>query len=238
MYGTGLSGLRATKSGSTDEMAEAGSERVPSPEMKPLHGLFLLLMIVACSSKRIQDAGADGVFDLFDITGLTRKNVGVHMVKGPEASSPAYRILNPDLIAPASENSFSELIDHIQQEKGFIFLATLRQIKKSRGTLVAIDTLQGTRIFEILSNGKANTLDLTITIDGKQSMVSITDAHLANTRWKNLTLFVQEDVATLYVGCEKVNGVELEEAIHKVLKPGDYSLRLAKGGPGLRNNFQ
>lgn len=178
------------------------------------------------------------MFDLFDVTGLTRKHVGVHMVRGPESNSPAYRIVNADIIGPASDTSFRDLVDHIQHEKGFIFLATLRQMKKTRGTLVAIDSVDGTRIFEILSNGKANTLDLTITIEGKQSMVSITDAHLANARWKNLTLFIQEDVATLYVGCDKINQVELEETIHKVLKYGGYKLRLAKGGKGLGNNFQ
>uniref|UniRef100_A0A4W3I108 Thrombospondin 1 n=1 Tax=Callorhinchus milii TaxID=7868 RepID=A0A4W3I108_CALMI len=183
-------------------------------------------------------SGADGVFDLFDITGLTRRNPGVQMIKGPERSSPAYRILDADAIQPASPDSYSDLIDHVHQEKGFIFLATLRQMKKSRGTLVAIDTLEGRRVFEIMSNGKANTLDLTITIEGKQSMVSITDAHLATFHWKNLTLFVQEDVATLYVGCEKINQVELEEVIYKVLKSGNYKLRLAKGGTGLSNNFQ
>ncbi|XP_078262496.1 thrombospondin-1 [Rhinoraja longicauda] len=206
--------------------------------MKPPQGLFLLLMIALCTAKRIQDTGADGVFDLFDVTGLTRKHVGVNMVRGPESNSPAYRIINADIIGPASDTSFRDLVDHIQHEKGFIFLATLRQMKKTRGTLVAIDGADGTRIFEILSNGKANTLDLTITIEGKQSMVSITDAHLANARWKNLTLFIQEDVATLYVGCDKINQVELEETIHKVLKYGDYKLRLAKGGKGLGNNFQ
>uniref|UniRef100_A0A4W3HUQ8 Thrombospondin 1 n=1 Tax=Callorhinchus milii TaxID=7868 RepID=A0A4W3HUQ8_CALMI len=201
-------------------------------------GLFLLVMIAVCSTMRIQESGADGVFDLFDITGLTRRNPGVQMIKGPERSSPAYRILDADAIQPASPDSYSDLIDHVHQEKGFIFLATLRQMKKSRGTLVAIDTLEGRRVFEIMSNGKANTLDLTITIEGKQSMVSITDAHLATFHWKNLTLFVQEDVATLYVGCEKINQVELEEVIYKVLKSGNYKLRLAKGGTGLSNNFQ
>lgn len=191
--------------------------------------------------------GADdnSVFDLFEITGVSRKlsprkSQGVSLVKGPDPSSPAYRIENPDLIPPVTEDKFQDLLDSVQAERGFILLATLRQIKKTRGALLSIERKDGTgHVFSLTSNGEAGTLDLSVSIEDKQQVVSVEEARLATGHWKNITLFVQEDRAQLYVGCDKMENAELDVPIHHILS-GELAttaqMRVAKGG--VKDRFQ
>ncbi|XP_005988414.1 thrombospondin-1 [Latimeria chalumnae] len=212
--------------------------------MKLPQGVFLLIMLVGlCGASRSLESGGDdnGVYDLFEITKATRKYYGVNLITGPDPSSPTYKILNVDRIPPVPESIFLELLDQIQTERGFLLLATLKQLKGTRGSLLAVENQdQPGHVFDILSNGKAGTLDLTFTVDGKQHVVSLEEAKLATAHWKNITLFVQEDRAQLYVGCDKIENVELEAPIQKILHPSIASttrLRLAKGNVK-ENNFQ
>uniref|UniRef100_A0A663MMQ4 Thrombospondin-1 n=1 Tax=Athene cunicularia TaxID=194338 RepID=A0A663MMQ4_ATHCN len=169
-------------------------------------------------------SGSDdnSVFDLFELIGFIRKGAGrrapgVHLVKGPESSSPAYRIEDASRIPAVPDSKFQDLLDAIHAEKGFILLATLRQAKKSRGTLLSVEQKDGSgHVFSLVSNGKAGTLDLSLSGDGKQQVVSVEDALLATGHWKNITLFVQEDRAQLYVGCEKMENAELDIPIQNI----------------------
>uniref|UniRef100_A0A8B9IQN4 Thrombospondin-1 n=1 Tax=Anser cygnoides TaxID=8845 RepID=A0A8B9IQN4_ANSCY len=193
-----------------------------------------------------QSRGDDNsVFDLFELIGFIRKGAGrrapgVHLVKGPESSSPAYRIEDASRIPAVPDSKFQDLLDAIHAEKGFILLATLRQAKKSRGTLLAVEQKDGSgHVFSLVSNGKAGTLDLSLSGDGKQQLVSVEDALLATGHWKNITLFVQEDRAQLYVGCEKMENAELDIPIQNIFTrdlASSASLRIAKGG--VNDNFQ
>lgn len=185
------------------------------------------------------------MFDLFELIGFTRKGAGrratgVHLVKGPEPSSPAYRIEDASRIPAVPDDKFQDLLDAIYAEKGFILLATLRQAKKSRGTLLAVERKDSSgHIFNLVSNGKAGTLDLSLSGDGKQQVVSVEDALLATGHWKNITLFVQEDRAQLYVGCEKMENAELDIPIQNIFTrdlASSAKLRIAKGG--VNDNFQ
>uniref|UniRef100_A0A4W6FVS8 Thrombospondin 1 n=1 Tax=Lates calcarifer TaxID=8187 RepID=A0A4W6FVS8_LATCA len=136
------------------------------------------------------------------------KNHGVTLVKGDDPYSPAYKILNPDLIPPVPENSFRDLIDSIHKKDG------------------------SGPVLEIVSNGKANTLDIFFSTENKQQLFSIEDADLATGHWKNITLFVQEDRALLYAGCEEVNSAELDAPIQSILTqetPASAQLRIGKG---------
>uniref|UniRef100_A0A8B9G1F9 Thrombospondin-1 n=1 Tax=Amazona collaria TaxID=241587 RepID=A0A8B9G1F9_9PSIT len=187
----------------------------------------------------------NSVFDLFELIGLIRKGAGrrapgVHLVKGPESSSPAYRIEDASRIPPVPDSKFQDLLDAIHTEKGFILLATLRQAKKSRGTLLSVEQKDGSgHVFSLVSNGKAGTLDLSLSGDGKQQIVSVEDALLATGHWKNITLFVQEDRAQLYVGCEKMENAELDIPIQNIFTrdlASSARLRIAKGG--VNDNFQ
>lgn len=187
----------------------------------------------------------DNVFDVFEHLNLNRNGAGrrapgVHLVKGPESSSPAYRIEDASRIPAVPDSKFQDLLDIIHAEKGFILLATLRQAKKSRGTLLSVERKDGSgHVFSLVSNGKAGTLDLSLSGDGKQQLVSVEDALLATGHWKNITLFVQEDRAQLYVGCEKMENAELDIPIQKIFSRGLASsarLRIAKGG--VNDNFQ
>ncbi|ETE64962.1 Thrombospondin-1, partial [Ophiophagus hannah] len=192
------------------------------------------------------------VFDLFELIGFGRKGAhkgqGVHSIKGLETSSPAYRIDDANRIPAISDHKFQDLLYAIQAEKGFILLANLRPIKKDAGTILAVERKDNSGyVFKLVLNGKAKTLDLSVFPDeGNQSLVSVEEVKLPLARWSSITLFVQEDQAQLYVGCEKMTNVELEIPIQDIFTR-DLSnrarLRIAKGGvndnfPGMLQNVR
>ncbi|NWX67354.1 TSP1 protein, partial [Promerops cafer] len=216
--------------------------------MGPATALCLLLLVLGGSeTKRTAESRNDdnSVFDLFELIGFMRKGAGrrapgVYLVKGPESSSPAYRIEDASRIPAVPDSKFQDLLDAIHAEKGFILLATLRQAKKSRGTLLSVEQKDGSgHVFSLVSNGKAGSLDLSLSVDGKQQLVSVEDVLLATGHWKNITLFVQEDRAQLYVGCEKMENAELDIPIQNIFTrdlASSARLRIAKGG--VNDNFQ
>uniref|UniRef100_A0A671WFP5 Thrombospondin 1 n=1 Tax=Sparus aurata TaxID=8175 RepID=A0A671WFP5_SPAAU len=164
---------------------------------------------------------------------VPRKNHGVTLVKGDDPYSPAYKILNPDLIPPVPESAFRDLIDSIHAERGFLLLLNFKQFKRTRGSLLTVEKQDGSGpVFEVVSNGKANTLDIVFSTENKQQVVSIEDVDLATGHWKNITLFVQEDRAQLYAGCDEVNTAELDAPIQSILTletPASARLRIGKG---------
>lgn len=170
---------------------------------------------------------------------MNKRHHGVTLVKGADPYSPAYKILNADLIPQVPDISFRDLIDSIQAERGFLLLVNLKQAKKTRGSILTIEKNDGSGpIFEIISNGKANTLDVVYSTMNEQQVVSIEDADLANGHWKNITLFIQDDRAQLFVGCEEINVSEMDLPIYKVLSQevADIArLRIGKGA--VRDRF-
>uniref|UniRef100_A0A674BDN8 Thrombospondin-1 n=1 Tax=Salmo trutta TaxID=8032 RepID=A0A674BDN8_SALTR len=175
----------------------------------------------------------NGVYDLFELVKVNKRHQGVTLVKGADPYSPAYKVLNADLIPPVPEISFRDLIDSVQAERGFLLLVNFKQFKKTRGSLLTVEKNDGSGpIFEIISNGKAQTLDVVYSTGNKQQVVSIEDADLATGHWKNITLFIQEDRAQLFVGCEEINISEIDVPIQKVLthEVADIArLRIGKG---------
>uniref|UniRef100_A0A8D2ZY36 Thrombospondin-1 n=1 Tax=Scophthalmus maximus TaxID=52904 RepID=A0A8D2ZY36_SCOMX len=173
------------------------------------------------------------VYDLFDLAQVTKRNHGVSAVKGADPNSPAYKVLDADLIPPVPAGAFRDLLDSVQAERGFLLLANFKQFRKSRGSLLTVEKSDGSGpVLEIVSNGRASTLDLVYSTSGQQQVVSIEDADLATGHWKNITLFVQDDRAQLFVGCEEVNVAEMDVPIQKVLRPevADVArLRIGKG---------
>uniref|UniRef100_A0A8C9S207 Thrombospondin-1 n=1 Tax=Scleropages formosus TaxID=113540 RepID=A0A8C9S207_SCLFO len=196
--------------------------------------VFLLLMLWGCEGSRVAEGGEDdSVFDLFELLRVHRKNHGVTLVKGSDPYSPAYRIWNPDLIPPLPVTSFRDLIDSIHKERGFLLLVNFKQAKKTRGSLLTVEKVDGSGpVFEIISNGKANTLDVVYSTEKNQQVLSIEEADLATGHWRNITLFVQEDRVQLFVGCEEVNTAEMDVTITNVLtqEVADIArLRVGKG---------
>uniref|UniRef100_A0A8C5A5D9 Thrombospondin 1b n=1 Tax=Gadus morhua TaxID=8049 RepID=A0A8C5A5D9_GADMO len=173
----------------------------------------------------------NSVFDLFELVKVPKKNHGVSLVKGDDPYSPAYKIHNPNLIPALPDNYLRSIIDSIHAERGFLLLLNFKQFKRTRGSLLTVEKRDGSGpVFEIVSNGKANTLDIVFSTENKQQVVSIEDVDLATNRWKNITLFVQEDRVQLYVGCEEVNTAELDASIQTILThdtPAVAQLRLA-----------
>lgn len=204
-------------------------------------GLSVLFLLHVCGSNRIPESGGDNsVFDIFELTGAARKGSGRRLVKGPDPSSPAFRIEDANLIPPVPDDKFQDLVDAVRAEKGFLLLASLRQMKKTRGTLLAVERKDHSgQVFSVVSNGKAGTLDLSLTVQGKQQVVSVEEALLATGQWKSITLFVQEDRAQLYIDCEKMENAELDVPIQSIFTRDLASianLRIAKGG--VNDNFQ
>uniref|UniRef100_A0A8C7GP08 Thrombospondin-1 n=1 Tax=Oncorhynchus kisutch TaxID=8019 RepID=A0A8C7GP08_ONCKI len=200
-----------------------------------LIGVFLLLVLWTCEGSRVAESGDDnGVYDLFELVKVNKRHQGVTLVKGADPYSPAYKVLNADLIPPVPEISFRDLIDSVQAERGFLLLVNFKQFKKTRGSILTVEKNDGSGpIFEIISNGKAQTLDVVYSTGNKQQVVSIEDADLATGHWKNITLFIQEDRAQLFVGCEEINISEIDVPIQKVLthEVADIArLRIGKGG--------
>lgn len=175
----------------------------------------------------------NSVYDLFDLARVNKRHNGVSLVKGADPYSPAYKVLNAELIPPVPDSSLRDLLDSIQAERGFLLLINLKQFKKTRGSILTVEKNDGSgSIFEIISNGKANTLDVVYSTVTQQQLVSIEDADLATGHWKNITLFVQDDRVQLFVGCEEINVSELDLPIHKVLSQevADIAkLRIGKG---------
>uniref|UniRef100_A0A8D3DE77 Thrombospondin-1-like n=1 Tax=Scophthalmus maximus TaxID=52904 RepID=A0A8D3DE77_SCOMX len=197
-------------------------------------GIFLLLMLWSGEGARLAgDRDDTSVYDLFDLAQVTKRNHGVSAVKGADPNSPAYKVLDADLIPPVPAGAFRDLLDSVQAERGFLLLANFKQFRKSRGSLLTVEKSDGSGpVLEIVSNGRASTLDLVYSTSGQQQVVSIEDADLATGHWKNITLFVQDDRAQLFVGCEEVNVAEMDVPIQKVLRPevADVArLRIGKG---------
>uniref|UniRef100_A0A8C8D3J5 Thrombospondin-1 n=1 Tax=Oncorhynchus tshawytscha TaxID=74940 RepID=A0A8C8D3J5_ONCTS len=197
-----------------------------------LTGVFLLLVLTTVSPFT-ESRDDNSVYDLFELVKVNKRHQGVTLVKGADPYSPAYKILNADLIPPVPEISFRDLIDSIQAERGFLLLVNFKQFKKTRGSLLTVERDDGSGpLFEIISNGKAQTLDVVYSTGNKQQVVSIEDADLATGHWKNITLFIQEDRAQLFVGCEEINISEMDVPIQKVLthEVADIArLRIGKG---------
>lgn len=170
---------------------------------------------------------------------VSKRQNGVALVKGADPYSNAYRVLNADLIPPVPDSSLRDILDSIQAERGFLLVVNLKQFKRTRGSILTIEKTDGSgSIFEIVSNGKANTLDVVYSTANHQQVVSFEDADLATGHWKNITLFVQDDRVKLFVGCEEINDSEMDLSIHKVLSQelADIAtLRIGKGSA--RGNF-
>uniref|UniRef100_A0A3B3W1U0 Thrombospondin-1 n=1 Tax=Poecilia latipinna TaxID=48699 RepID=A0A3B3W1U0_9TELE len=199
-----------------------------------LRGIFFLLMLWSCDGARLAESRDDNsVYDLFELARVSKRHNGVSLVKGSDPYSPAYKVLNADLIPPVPDASFRDLLDSIQAERGFLLLLNLKQSKKTRGSLLTVEKTDGSGpIFEIISNGKANTLDLVYSTERQLQVVSIEDAGLANGHWRNLTLFIQDDRAQLFVGCEEINVSELDVPIQTLLSrelADRARLRIGKG---------
>ncbi|XP_056282725.1 thrombospondin-1-like [Pseudoliparis swirei] len=202
--------------------------------------IFLLLMLWSCEGARLAERRDDNsVFDLFDLARVNKRHNGVSLVKGADPYSPAYKVLNADLIPALPETHLRDLLDSIQAERGFLLLVNLKQFKKTRGSILTIEKNDGSGpVFEIISNGKANTLDVVYSTMNQQQVVSIEDADLATGHWKNITLFVQDDRVQLFVGCEEINVSEMDLPISKVLSQevADIArLRIGKGA--VRDKF-
>uniref|UniRef100_A0A8K9UE61 Thrombospondin 2a n=1 Tax=Oncorhynchus mykiss TaxID=8022 RepID=A0A8K9UE61_ONCMY len=139
--------------------------------------------------------------------------------------NPAYRFIRFDHLPSVSAPVLKQMLQQIQNNEGFVFVASMRQDRGSRGTLIAMEGANGQRQFEIVSNGRANTLDLVYWVDGSQNVVSFEDVDLSDSQWKNITLHVHGENANLFVGCSLIDSFILDEPFYEYLQAeGTYFL--------------
>uniref|UniRef100_A0A8C7TL75 Thrombospondin-2 n=1 Tax=Oncorhynchus mykiss TaxID=8022 RepID=A0A8C7TL75_ONCMY len=195
--------------------------------------LNLLPILLLCSSALPQDGEVtmddDTTFDLFDISGITRKTLGAKQFRGQDTDNPAYRFIRFDHLPSVSAPVLKQMLLQIQNNEGFVFVASMRQDRGSRGTLIALEGANGQRQFEIVSNGRANTLDLVYWVDGSQNVVSFEDVDLSDSQWKNITLHVHGENANLFVGCSLIDSFILDEPFYEHLQAEDSRMFVAKG---------
>uniref|UniRef100_A0A8C2DNP0 Thrombospondin 2a n=1 Tax=Cyprinus carpio TaxID=7962 RepID=A0A8C2DNP0_CYPCA len=171
----------------------------------------------------------ESIFDLFKISSISRKTIGAKLFKGHDWDSPAYRFIRFDHIPAVSPPALHQILKQVQNNEGFVFVATIRQDKGSRGTLFGLEGPSGSRQFEIVSNGRANTLDLVYMVEGSQNVVSFEDVDLSDSQWKNITLYVHGENANLYVGCSLIDSVILDDPFYEHLQPEGSQMFVAKG---------
>lgn len=169
-------------------------------------------------------------FDLFSISNINRKTIGAKQFRGPDPSVPAYRFVRFDYIPPVNADYLSKIAKIMRQKEGFFLTASLKQDPKSRGTLLALEGPGASqRQFEIVSNGPADTLDLTYWTDGTQHVISLEDVGLADSQWKNITVQVTGETYSLYVGCDLIDSFTLDEPFYEQLRTERSRMYVAKG---------
>lgn len=168
-------------------------------------------------------------FNLFEVSNITRKTIGAKVFKGHGWDSPAYRFIRFDHIPAVSSPVLQQLLRQIQDNNGFVFVASIRQDRSSRGTLMGLEAPGGRRQFEIISNGRANSLDLVYWVEGSQKVVSFEDVDLSDSQWKNITLHVHGENADLYVDCSLIDRFSLDESFYDHLQAEGSRMYVAKG---------
>lgn len=176
------------------------------------------------------DPDDDAPFDLFRISNINRKTIGAKQFRGPDPSTPAYRFVRFDYLPPVNAADLGRITSLMRQRDGFFLTAQLKQDRKSRGTLLALEGPSAAqRQFELVSNGPADTLDLTYWTDGGQHVLSLEDVGLADSQWKNITVQVAGETFGLYVGCDLVDSLALDEPFYEQLTADRSRLYVAKG---------
>lgn len=168
-------------------------------------------------------------FNLFEISNITRKTIGAKVFKAHDWDSPAYRFIRFDHIPPVSSPVLQHLLSQIHNNNGFVFMASIRQDRSSRGTLVSLEGSDSHRYFEIISNGRANSLDLVYRIEGTQKIISFEEVDLSDSQWKNITLHVHGENANLYVDCSLIDSLTLDESFYEHLQAKSSHMYVAKG---------
>ncbi|ETE66794.1 Thrombospondin-2, partial [Ophiophagus hannah] len=169
-------------------------------------------------------------FDLLKISNINRKTIGAKLFRGNISNVPAYRFIRFDHIPPVNSEKLRQIIKLMQQNEGFILTVTMRQDRNSKGTILALEgpgVFQ--RQFEIVSNGQENTLELSYWIDGDWKRHSLEDVELADVQWKNITVQVTGESYSIYVGCDLVDSLTLEEPFYEYLKAEKSNMYVVRG---------
>lgn len=180
-----------------------------------------------CADEQVED---ETVFDLFERSGITRKTSGVKVFRGLQPDSQAFRFIRFDHLPSVRPEALRQLLLQIQNNEGFTLTATLRQDRTSRGTIMAMEGPGERRQFEIVSDGRTNTLDLVYWwADGSRNVISFEDVDLSDSQWKNVTLHVHGETATMYVNCGLIDSFILDEPFYEHLSAPGGRMFVAKG---------
>ncbi|KAG7277478.1 hypothetical protein CRUP_010626 [Coryphaenoides rupestris] len=160
---------------------------------------------------------------------LLALTLGAKQFRGQNSDLPAYRFIRFDQLPPVATPVLRQILRQTLNNEGFIFVASMRQDRASRGTLVALEGPGARRQFEVVSNGRANTLDLVYWAHGEQNVVSFEEVDLSDSQWKNVTLHVYGENANLFVGCSLVDSFILDHPFYEHLQAEGGRMYVAKG---------
>lgn len=170
------------------------------------------------------------MIDLFESSGITQRTIGVKLFRGPDPESPAYRFIRLDHLPSVKPRVLEQLLQQIQNHEGFTLMASLRQDHASRSTLLSIEGPGKHRQLEVLSDGTVNTFELVYWwADGSRNVITFPDVGLVDSQWKNITLHVYGETATLYVDCSLIDSFILDEPFYEHLRAPGGRMYLAKG---------
>ncbi|XP_037376613.1 thrombospondin-2 [Talpa occidentalis] len=190
--------------------------------------LVLLALWASVARAGHQDDGAS--FDLFSVSNINRKTIGAKQFRGPEPGAPAYRFVRFDYIPPVGAEALGRIAEAARRLDGFFLTARLKQDGQSRGTLLALEGPGAThRQFEIVSDGPADSLDLTYWTGSGPHQLSLEDVGLADSQWKDITVQVAGGTFSLHVGCDLVDSVALDEPFYEWLQAEKGRMYVAKG---------
>uniref|UniRef100_A0A8C5UZN7 Thrombospondin-2 n=1 Tax=Microcebus murinus TaxID=30608 RepID=A0A8C5UZN7_MICMU len=191
---------------------------------------LVLVSLWAWPSAQAAGQDEDTSFDLLSLSNINRKTIGAKQFRGPDPVAPAFRFVRFDHLPPVGADALRRIAALSRRRDGFFLSAQLRQDRKTRGTLLALDGPgEAQRQFEIVSNGPADTLDLAYWADGARHVLSLEDVGLADSRWKNVTVQVAGETYSLYVGCDLIDSFALDEPFYEHLQPERSRMYVAKG---------
>lgn len=144
---------------------------------------------------------------------------------GPDPKVDAYKFRKPldDLELVSSDSQFQLLAQALSQSRGFVFVASLKQDKKNRGTIMSITSEPSSAAkfpnsMALISNTRRNTFKLYFTSAGNERHVTFKSVNIISKpfrkSWKNVVLSVRGSIATLFVDCIEVGSTELDSIFY------------------------
>ena len=178
------------------------------------------------------------------MTGLSRlvesHGAGAAIRKDWSAPDPfftGYKFRKPlrNIELSSTESQYRLFCASLSRRIGFVFAASIKQHKKNRGTIISIKPQSSSVLsaqpttMALISDAKRNIFELIYDVTGTKYSVTfkLNDVTTGQLSWKKLLLEINEDAATLYVDCRRVESKLLNSRFYQTFSPDLTKLTLA-----------